>query len=461
MTRACGWIQRYLRCFLLLGWLGFGAGLLAGAPAGPPVGKTPANGLVTIQGDDRGPGGQRDRPGTPKTAPRPSETKPQRQVVQMVLKGQEDTGPKLGYGNCQWLYPLETAPEKLLQEPKCQSNKPVYYGARYGDAEDNLFTLVLDERGGPGKGYDVLYADVDNDNRIDPDKERFKVHLSTRSRDDPLRMHLLVTAGGVRAPYYVNFTAFPYSDDKYLVEKIHANLRNSSYYEGQADLLGSRRRIAIADLNSNGRFNDVEPRLFDGDRFFVDLDGESGGKRGQIESFPYGGYTRIAGTWHSIVAAPDGSRVEITRARPPLGKVQSPPRVCAARLSSPSQPLDLKFTGGADVAVAGEYSVRWVELRAADERPDGRTLSGSFLGRETKLTVREGQTVRLEAGLPLKVQPQVAVDEERTLRISLRISGAGGETYRWSPRRGSTSKAGFEILDASGKAIASDEFEYG
>jgi hypothetical protein len=387
----------------------------------------------------------------------------------MELAGQDDLAPKLGYGNCQWLYPLEAAPKKLLQEPKYQSRNPVYYAARYGDAKDNVFTFVLDESGGPGKGYDVLYVDANNDNRIDPEKERFKIRLSNRSNENPLRIRLLVTAGGVTAPYYVSFTAFPYSDEKHLVEKIHANLRNSSYYQGEAVLLGRRRKIAIADLDSNGLFNDVERSLFHGDRFFVDLDDEGhdqppvggGGRRRQMESFPYGGYTRIAGTWYSMVASPDGSRVEITRARPAVGKIEAPPRISAATLSSPAQVLDLKFADGSDSAVAGTYRVQSVRLLAENEGPDGWTLSGSFGGREPELTVREGQTTRLEAGLPLTVEPQVALDEERTLRICLRISGAAGEIYRWSPRRGSSSKAGFEILDPAGKSIASGEFEYG
>jgi hypothetical protein len=102
-----------------------------------------------------------------------------------------------------------------------------------------------------------------------------------------------------------------------------------------------------------------------------------------------------------------------------------------------------------------------VRLLAAGERPDGWTLQGSFGGREPELTVLEGQTTRLEAGLPLKVEPEVVVDEERTLRISLRISGAAGETYRWSPRRGSSSRARFEILDPSGESVAAGQFEYG
>lgn len=398
----------------------------------------------------------------PAEAPDPVESDPRRQVVQMELAGQDDSSTKLGYGNCQWLYPLEAAPEKLLQEPKYLSENPVYYAAELGDAEDNVFAFVIDESGGPGEGYDVLYADLNNDNRIDPQKERFEFRLSTTSRDDPLRISLLVTAHGVTAPYFVNFSAFPYCDHKYLLEKIHANLRNSSYYQGQAVLLGSRRKIAIADLDTNGLFNDVEQRLFQGDRFFVDLDDQdqSRGRGDRMESFPYGAYTRIEGVWYSIVASPDGSQVEITRQEPALGKIEAPSRISGATLTSATQGLALKFVDGSDQAVVGTYRVQSVRLLAEGVLSEDQSLQGSFGGQELELTVLEGQTTPLVAGLPLKVEPQVVVDEERTLRISLRVSGAGGETYRLTGRGGESS-AGFKIFDSSGESIASGDFEYG
>lgn len=407
---------------------------------------------------------QTEKAVTQEASPAPLEAEPQRQVVQMELKGQDDTEPKLGYGTCQWLNPLEAPAEEDLQEPEYKSENPIYYAATFGDAEDDVFAFAIDESGGTGKGYNVVYVDGNNDNRLDPAKERFDFSLSSRGNDVPIRIRLLVTAGGVTAPYHVNFSAFPYSDDKYLLEKIHVNLRNSSYYEGEAVLLGRRRKIAIADLDSNGLFNDVELAVFEGDRFFVDLNGKDAPERHSelVDSFPYGRYTRIEGVWYSIAASLDGSRVEIARVQPPLGKIEVPSRITEARLSSPTQPLDMKFVDGSDDAVVGKYRVRSVRLLAEGEAFDGWALGGSFLGREPELTVAESKSTRLKAGLPLKVEPQILVDEERTLGIRLQITGAGGESYNWSPRPGgSSSRAGFEILDSSGQEIASGKFEYG
>ena len=159
-------------------------------------------------------------PSTPESPPAVTTGPPQ--VVQMELKGQDDTNPKLHYGNCQWLYPHDEPQEKLLEQPACKSSQPVYYAAQYGDAEDNVYTFLIDESGGPGTGYNVVYVDANNDNRIDASEERFEFQLGTTRKTHPLRLRILVRAGGAEAPYHVNFAAFPYSSEKHPIEKIHA-----------------------------------------------------------------------------------------------------------------------------------------------------------------------------------------------------------------------------------------------
>lgn len=377
---------------------------------------------------------------------------PPRQVVTMRLE-QEGAAGKLGHASCQWLEPCDAPQERLLQEPKYRSNKPIYYAARLGNAGDSLYTLVLDESKGPGKGYDTLYIDANNDNRIDAEKERFSIHVGDPGQTAPIRVRLQVTCGGVTAPYFVNLSAFQHCDAKFPVPGIHITLRDSSYYVGEAVLAGKRRKIAVADLNGNGLFNDVEQEPFQSDRFYVAQD-ESGRF---YQSFPHGKFTRIMGQWYSIVVPPDGGRVEIEAAKPPLGTIQAPKGIVGARLASPGQAVDLDFQEGPDRAVAGTYRVHSVQLLA----DNGWALTASFPEGEPQLVVREGHTVRLAAGLPLQVEPQVVADEDRTLRISLRITGAGGETYRWSARRGSSSQAGFEIYNSTGERIASGGFEYG
>ena len=393
-----------------------------------------------------------------------------RQVVQMELMGQEDTKANLGYGNCQWLEPLDAPKEKLIQEPVYKSNKPIYYAAHYGDAKDNIYTFVLDESGGPGKGYDLFYIDLNNDNRLDAKNESFKIGVSSpsdgvrKNLSESVRIRLMVTAGGVTAPYYVSLSAFKYKDDKRPIENIHANLRNSSYYGGEAVFQGKTRKIAIADLNSNGLFNDVEQGLFHGDRFFIDLgdDDKPQNEKSSMESFPYGGYTRIAGNWYTIIASPDGSQVKISPAKPPLGKVVAQPRIAKAQLLSKDQELNLEFVKNIDSGVVGTYKIQNVLLLAENESSERGGLSGVFADNAPQLTIRLDQTTALLAGGPLEVQVQyVPKDADGTIEFSINITGIGGEKYTWRQKTPATPKAGFEIVDESGKQIASETFEFG
>ena len=370
----------------------------------------------------------------------------------------------LGYGTCQWLWPLEAPKEKLAAEPTYRSRAPVYYAARYGDAEDNIFTFVIDESGGAGKGYDTLYVDADNDNRIDPDKERFTFKL----RQAPIRLKIQVRAGGRTAPYWVSFTAFLYSDEKHPKEKIHANLRDASYYAGEAVFDGKSRKIAIADLNSNGLFNDVEMGIFTGDRFFIDLNDDGSLKDDKGEDlqagFPYAKYTQIRGRWYSIVARADGGSVTISTATPPLGLVKAPPMVASAVLRSKSQSCFPRFASGAAQGVAGTYQVQGIRLTAKDGSGRDWQTTGSFpKDAYPQVTIRENQTTRLNVGgPPFRIEPGISAKADgASLEITLQILGSAGEVYNWPAGNPSAVKPGIQVRDQSGRVQVSATLEYG
>ena len=105
-----------------------------------------------------------------------AENVPETQVVEMTLS--ESNSSDLGFIPRQKLAPLPAPKESLVSEPKYKSRNPVYYAAVYGDSPDNIFMLVIDESGGSGKGFDTLYVDANNDNRIDPEEECFSFRMS-------------------------------------------------------------------------------------------------------------------------------------------------------------------------------------------------------------------------------------------------------------------------------------------
>lgn len=192
----------------------------------------------------------------------------------------------------QWLYPGSRPREAILAEPRYRSAKPVYFSAVYGDSEDNVFTLVADESGGTGRGYDVLYADADNDNRLDEEGEEHPLRLGVSEAIPALCVEISISAGGALVPYSFAFRAFHYDHERFPGQPIHAIATDGSWYLGEVELEGKRRLIALADLDSNGLF-DRRPAgaidttgersldRFSGDFLYADLDGN-----GPLKMFP-------------------------------------------------------------------------------------------------------------------------------------------------------------------------------
>ncbi|TWU12921.1 hypothetical protein CA54_17470 [Symmachiella macrocystis] len=381
------------------------------------------------------------------------------QTIEMELAGQ-DGNEQHGYGNCQWLHPHDKCQEPELQLPELVSENPVFYAAKFGEADDRVFTFVIDESDGTDQGYDVVYADADNDNRIDPETERFPFTLGSSSKTKPVRIRLLVANGDIITPYYVDFTAFRYRDKKHPQKKVHANLRNSSYYLGEADFEGRRHKFIVLDLNSNGRYNDYEPKLFKGDRLLIDLDGDgrfrSFDDPKKNESFPLSRFTSVAGRWFSIVPSPDGSRAKVAAADPPVGVLEASPHIKRVSVRSSSQTLDLVFNEGRAEAIVGAYEVHSVELTS----PKGESLEWSLVSRidkdRPKLVVAKGEILKFEFGEPLRVELEVEPQENRARMVKLRmqIVGNRGENYLYNEDREIVAPPGLIVLDSNERPVA-------
>jgi hypothetical protein len=388
---------------------------------------------------------------------------PQKQTIEMELLEDSDISEITGYGNCQWLWPLDEPNDTLLQQPEYKSKKPYFYAAKYGDAKDNIHTIVLDESKGTGKGYDTVYVDLDNDNRISSDNEKFQFQMSTTRNEIPLRIKLTISAGGKKIPYYFNFTAFPYTDKNNPVEKIHANARNSSIFTGHANLDGKDYKIGIADLNSNGLFNDIEQGIFRGDRFFVDFDGDGkfhDSPTDLVESFSYGKYTKIMKQWYSIKTSADGTSIQISPAQPKMGTLLAPENIISADLHSDTQSQPVKFSEGSAQAIAGTFDLATIRLSAIDSSNRTWTTRGVFRSNKPTVTIEPGSEARMKNPLPLQVSIEPAgKSPSDAVKLEVKITGINGAGF--SPPRAERPEGSFEIKDAEGNVVASDKFEYG
>ncbi|WP_339907732.1 hypothetical protein [Symmachiella dynata] len=382
------------------------------------------------------------------------------QTVEMELAGQ-DGNERHGYGNCQWLFPHDTCQETDLKLPELASEDPVFYVAKFGEADDSVFTFVIDKTPDSKNSYNVVYVDANNDNRIDPKTERFPFTLGSTRKATPLRIPLMVTNGDVTAPYFVNFTAFPYQDKNNRKQRVHANLRNSSYYKGEADFDGQRHNFIVLDLNSNGRYDDDELKLFKGDRLLIDLDHDGHFRSFEDpkknESFPLSRFTFVAGRWFSILPSPDGSRAKIAAVDPPMGVVEAAPHVSRVKLRSASQTLDLIFHDGQAEAIVGAYEIHEIELTS----PRGEALEWSLTARlkkndRPKVVVTKDETLKLDVGEPLRVELDIEPQKNRARMVKLRmqIVGNRGATYLYNEDQEIVAPPGLIVLDSNERPVA-------
>lgn len=388
-------------------------------------------------------------------------TEPEVQTIQMEVCGDPNASDLIGYGNCQWLYPLDAPKEKLEGIGELKSDKPYYYAAVYGDGQDNIFSLVIDESGGSGTGYNVLYLDSNNNNRIDKSGETHDFSMSglTTASSFLLRVRLDVSAGDRIIPYHFSFTAFNYTDKKNPVSKVHANARNSSIMTGKADFDGKTYKIALADLNSNGLYNDTEKRIFSGDRFFVDINGDD---QFRDEGFPYGKYTKILGKWYTIDARPGGMQLKIAHAKPQLGTVKGFDYVKYLTLYSDRQTQKLDMQEEKPEAIAGTFKMATVRLQMSGEEANTWYAEGSYPDKP-EIVIPVGGEYKMQRILPLQVSitpsRKDSDTQETVIELKLDIKGCDGSIFK-CPRVGRPVSA-FEILDSVGKVVASETFEYG
>ncbi len=120
----------------------------------------------------------------------------------------------------------------------------------------------------------LLFAETDSARQTIAMKKLCSFELGSTRKAAPMRIKATVSAGGKKISYNFSFAAFPYNDERYPDSKVHANARNFSIFMGEANFGGKQCKIAIAGLDSNGMFNDVEKGIFTAGRFFVDLNGD-------------------------------------------------------------------------------------------------------------------------------------------------------------------------------------------
>lgn len=400
---------------------------------------------------------------------------------------------------------LRASPRPLKNEPRPLCRRPLYgqLGEVFGEGSGNEGLLFrLEESKGDKQGYDRLIVDANNngDLRDDPVMRPAEGARPASSRPGveellfgPVEYKVAQLPGDCRALYYAAVTFYNRqlrewgeNDGLYLGR---VRLRPGWLLQTTVEVDGRKEKVALLDANSTLRLGDPpkwrtsesdgEPSWYHGaaDSFLRDRNGsgkfgdDRAGEEQETESLAPVHYFGPAPCKISLGQDCKTLRVEpLTAPVPELTVGPHGETVSHVTLAWEQSPgrwylLSPVVAGGKVKVPAGNYRL-WtcqVDAKAGDGKPlrlmaFKPTIKPSF-------KAEAGAAGELRCGAPLEVKVTTEKDGPGRLNINAVVVGAGGETYR-SFAKGKDlneepAKPAFNIVDASGKEVASGNLEFG
>ena len=352
-------------------------------------------------------------------------------------------------------------PPAVVAGPAGATQAVMYFGLPLGDGT-RWFAVVA---ANPPK----LYADTNGNNNLSdekavdgagPDPERggmisFGPVTLTVGEKAPVRVRAMAPRappGGEPVPFLLVLPAGGMVGDitlggqAYRAMLVDGNLngRYGDTFSGLSNLsLGAADFLAI-DLNQNGRFD------------MPDFESAAA-----IETSPLTSGIKVGGAYYRIQVPADGSQIQAEKVEPAFGTLAvDVPGLSFLTLSDFGFQRIGPVDGKASLA-AGKYTVLQMTLTQRDEAGAEWTLTGRS-GKEDPLQILPDQTLQLQIGPPLKARIEVG-QTEGTASMTFSLVGRGGEVYAGGAMKDGKRQPApkLEILDESGKVLATGTFEYG
>ncbi|MBN2489385.1 MAG: hypothetical protein JXQ29_00850 [Planctomycetes bacterium] len=368
---------------------------------------------------------------------------------------------------------MKAPPEALVAEPPYRSDRRLYASLELGDGKDRGITLVLDEKGGAGTGYDTLYVDANNNNDLTDDAV---IGMKSRKSGDRTMMACApfdVTvkySGGAERVLRVSVAFHSYAfqgmpEDGLEVACWYHLLQ---HVEGSVPLPGGEEvRMAIYDGGfggPNGAFADIgaDTLVIDrnGDR---KLEGETPGPLSRV--------IRAKGALLALSVDPGAMRVEIAPYDGPWGdlkavwKLSDRSGIVSGRVTlSDSRGISLEVDTAAGQAVAfpaGDYAITMGRIEVKDAA--GVVYTAEVASQEKVTSVKAGEQAELELGAPFTLRPVIegAFRTGQYAQISSVLLGASGEEYSSVTANGRGERPRVQVLDAEGIEVAAGKMEHG
>ncbi len=389
-------------------------------------------------------------------------------------------GPVVGTAELKLVPPIRGSPTGTLGLRRYEATRvrPATLKEVPADAprEPAYFVIPVGEREIPGVMYRsirppgevVFWVDTDGDGLLSDERRNVGVRqtiftLSMTYQFGPVYLRQGDTSPGGDV-FYVQCTNGEWF-----------TLWTAFYREGQLLLNGRTRRVALVDLDFDGRFNEsfvppaVDSRDPGCDVLAIDLNGDSQfnyGKTGDSEVMPLPKLVKVDGNYYSIDVAPDGGTIALRPAQPAFGQLDLGREEVTVGLWSDVGQQRLSGVGGKFNLPAGRYGVVSLELTKKDAGGsrwtfDMRERAGA--GRLGSFEVRPGETTSFKIGPPFQIRTTMKrYGDSPDVMVDLDYEGQGGERYSSAPKKDGKDapEPGFKIVNSAGQVVQSGQFAY-
>jgi len=401
-------------------------------------------------------------------------------VGALPLPSAAPTGPVVAKAELKLVPPIRGSPTGILGLRRYDATRvrPAALKEVPADAprEPAYFAIRVEDRDIPGVMYRsirppgevVFWLDTDGDGLLSDEKGYLGVRLTI----------LVLSMTYQFGPVYLRQGNTDPGGDVFYVQCTNGEwftLWQAFYREGQLLLNGKTRRIALVDLDFDGRFNEsfvppaVDSRDPGCDVLALDLNGDSQfnyGKTGDSEVMPLSKLIKVDGNYYSMDVAQDGGTIELRQAKPAFGQLDLGNEEVVLGLWSDAGHQRLSSFGGKLSLPAGRYAVVSLDLTEKDAAGsrwtfDMRERAGA--GQLGSFEVRPGATTSFKIGPPFQIRtamkrfgnaPDVTVDFD--------YEGQGGERYSSAPKKDGKEppEPGFKIVNSAGQVVQSGQFAY-
>jgi len=385
--------------------------------------------------------------------------------------------------------------------PDLVSAQPVYALAKLGESE-HLF--VLDREDAGGAFYDRLYCDANGNRDLTDDAVVCEADgLPVPGLFESVPFDLTPSIQGARRPYSLYVVAFSeervdalaeggeYADEVDF-EELTFRLKGNCCYSGAFEVGGRAYRVLLGDDDVNGFFGELvsylesadsnprRPLETRGDQIFL----ADGPALGEIDGGRLGNLLSLSGELYGLRVNRTGDELTLEPVASELGAVRL--SFAAERLFLASEDGKRHVTilrPGREARIpAGRYHVAGYRLLRADAQGDLWSVSAAATPRSSFFTVAAGEVVDLPCGEPFSPEASIpateyeafARGERESVQVEFSILGTGNEAIGdirhvsgsateipLDASRSFPQEPRFQIMEKTGKRVASGTFEYG